>query len=111
MRRISRRWRLLRGCCFPRCRSSLPLPRSISLEMDSATLPIRMVPDSSPLLDVRDLRVHFMLDEGVVRAVDGLTYSIRRGRTLGIVGESRCGKTVTAQAILRIVPRPGRITG
>jgi peptide/nickel transport system ATP-binding protein len=78
--------------------------------MGSATLPIRMVPDSSPLLDVRDLRVQFMLDEGVVRAVDGLTYSIQRGRTLGIVGESGCGKTVTAQAILRIVPRPGRIT-
>jgi peptide/nickel transport system ATP-binding protein len=78
--------------------------------MDSATLPIRMAPESSPLLDVRDLRVQFMLDEGVVRAVDGLTYSIRRGRTLGIVGESGCGKTVTAQAILRIVPRPGRIT-
>ena len=78
--------------------------------MDSATLPIPMAPESSPLLDVRDLRVHFMLDEGVVRAVDGLTYSIRRGRTLGIVGESGCGKTVTAQAILRIVPRPGRIT-
>ena len=79
--------------------------------MDSATLPIRMAPDSSPLLDVRDLRVHFMLDEGIVRAVDGLTYSIRRGRTLGIVGESGCGKTVTAQAILRIIPSPGRITG
>jgi peptide/nickel transport system ATP-binding protein len=68
-----------------------------------------MAPDSLPLLDVRDLRVHFALDEGIVRAVDGLSYSIRRGRTLGIVGESGCGKTVTAQAILRIVPRPGRI--
>src|SRR5262249_49102921 len=75
------------------------------------TLPIRMAPESSPLLDVRDLRVHFMLDEGVVRAVDGLTYSIRRGRTLGIVGESGCGKTVTAQAILGMLPLPGRLTG
>jgi len=61
------------------------------------------------LLEVRDLRVEFELDEGTVRAVDGLSYSVHRGRTLGIVGESGCGKTVSAQSILRIVPRPGRI--
>ena len=61
------------------------------------------------LLEVRDLRVHFQLDEGTVRAVDGLSYSLERGRTLGVVGESGCGKTVTAQSILGIVPRPGRI--
>jgi peptide/nickel transport system ATP-binding protein len=66
-------------------------------------------PDNSLLLEVRDLRVHFPLDEGTVRAVDGLSYSLRRGRTLGVVGESGCGKTVTAQSILGIVPRPGRI--
>src|SRR5581483_6277079 len=63
------------------------------------------------LLDVRDLRVQFPLDEGTVRAVDGVSYALRRGRTLGVVGESGCGKTVTAQSILRIVPRPGRIVG
>src|SRR5712692_2956779 len=65
--------------------------------------------DSSRLLEVRDLRVHFPLDEGTVRAVDGLSYSLEHGRTLGIVGESGCGKSVTAQSILRIVPKPGRI--
>jgi peptide/nickel transport system ATP-binding protein len=65
--------------------------------------------NGSRLLEVRDLRVHFPLDEGTVRAVDGLSYSLRRGRTLGVVGESGCGKTVTAQSILGIVPRPGRI--
>jgi peptide/nickel transport system ATP-binding protein len=64
-----------------------------------------------PLLEVRDLRVYFALDEGTVRAVDGLSYSLERGRTLGVVGESGCGKTVTAQAVLGIVPRPGRIVG
>ncbi len=53
----------------------------------------------------------FPLDEGTVRAVDGVTFSLERGRTLGVVGESGCGKTVTAQSILRIVPRPGRIVG
>jgi oligopeptide/dipeptide ABC transporter ATP-binding protein len=63
----------------------------------------------APLLEVRDLKTHFFLDEGTVRAVDGVSFTIRRGRTLGIVGESGCGKSVTAQSILRIVPRPGRI--
>ena len=61
------------------------------------------------LLEVRNLKTHFFTDEGVVRAVDGVNYTIRRGRTLGIVGESGCGKSVTAQSILRIVPRPGKI--
>src|SRR4030081_2447299 len=65
--------------------------------------------DSSLLLEVRDLRVHFQLDEGTARSADGLSYSLERGRTLGVVGESGCGKTVTAQSILGIVPRPGRI--
>jgi peptide/nickel transport system ATP-binding protein len=61
------------------------------------------------LLEVRHLKTHFFTDEGIVRAVDGVSYSIKRGRTIGIVGESGCGKSVTAQSILRIVPRPGRI--
>jgi peptide/nickel transport system ATP-binding protein len=63
------------------------------------------------LLEVNELRVHFPLDEGLVRAVDGVTYSLERGRTVGIVGESGCGKSVTAQAVLRITPKPGRIVG
>src|SRR3954454_12280629 len=61
------------------------------------------------LLEVRHLKTHFFTDEGIVRAVDGVSYSIKRGRTIGIVGESGCGKSVTAQSILRIVPRSGRI--
>jgi peptide/nickel transport system ATP-binding protein len=61
------------------------------------------------LLEVRDLRVSFPLDEGVVRALDGASLSIKHGKVLGLVGESGCGKTVTAQSIMRIVPRPGRI--
>ncbi len=63
------------------------------------------------LLEVRDLRTYFSLDEGTVRAVDGVSYTLRRGRTLGIVGESGCGKSVTAQSILRVVPRPGKTVG
>jgi oligopeptide/dipeptide ABC transporter ATP-binding protein len=65
----------------------------------------------APLVEVRNLRTYFMLDEGTVRAVDGVTYTLGRGRTLGIVGESGSGKSVTAQSILQIVPSPGRIAG
>ena len=64
-----------------------------------------------PILSVRDLRTHFFADEGVVRAVDGTSFDLAPGRTLGIVGESGCGKSVTARSILRIVERPGRIVG
>ena len=58
---------------------------------------------------MRDLHTHFFADEGVVRAVDGASFDLYPGRTLGIVGESGCGKSVTARSILRIVERPGRI--
>ncbi len=61
------------------------------------------------LLAVRDLRTHFETPEGVARAVDGVSFSIRPGRTLGLVGESGCGKSVTALSILRLVTAPGRI--
>jgi oligopeptide/dipeptide ABC transporter ATP-binding protein len=63
------------------------------------------------LLDVRDLHVEFHLDEGVLRAVSGVSYTIDRNTTLGIVGESGCGKSITAHAVLRIVPPPGRTGG
>ncbi len=64
------------------------------------------------LLDVRNLHTHFFTDEGVVRAVDGVSFSIAAGKTLGMVGESGCGKSVTALSILRLVPSPpGRIVG
>jgi peptide/nickel transport system ATP-binding protein len=63
-----------------------------------------------PLLSVRDLRVSFALDEGLVRAVDGTSFDVMPGQVLGIVGESGCGKSVTMKAILQLVERPGRIT-
>jgi peptide/nickel transport system ATP-binding protein len=65
--------------------------------------------DDSPLLSVRNLRTHFLGDEGVIRAVDGVSFDVHPGRTLGIVGETGCGKSVTARSILRIVDAPGRI--
>jgi len=64
-----------------------------------------------PLVSVRDLKTYFVSDEGTTRAVDGATFDVRPGRTLGIVGETGCGKSVTARSILRIVERPGRIVG
>jgi peptide/nickel transport system ATP-binding protein len=64
---------------------------------------------TSPLLSVRNLQTHFAQDEGTVRAVDGVSFDLDPGATLGVVGESGCGKSVTARSILRIVDRPGRI--
>jgi len=68
-------------------------------------------PATDTVLEVRDLRVHFPLDEGLLKAVDGVDFDVKRGATLGLVGESGCGKSVTSQAILRIVPKPGITTG
>lgn len=68
-----------------------------------------MAIDRKPLLEINDLRISFHLDEGVVRAVDGVSLAIDRGAVLGVVGESGCGKSVTAQSILRILPRTARI--
>jgi oligopeptide/dipeptide ABC transporter ATP-binding protein len=65
-----------------------------------------------PLLEVRDLRTHFFTREGVVHAVDGVSFELERGKTLGIVGESGCGKTVTALSIMGLIPNPpARIVG
>ena len=61
------------------------------------------------LLEVKDLKTHFFLDEGTVRAVEGVDFSLKRGQTLGIVGESGCGKTVTAYSITQLIQSPGRI--
>jgi len=68
-----------------------------------------MQSDAKPLLSVRNLRTSFFQDEGTTRAVDGASFDVFPGKTLGIVGESGCGKSVTAQSILRIVDAPGRI--
>ncbi len=63
----------------------------------------------SPILSVQNLRTYYHQDEGVVRAVDGASFDVFAGKTLGIVGESGCGKSVTARSILRIVEESGRI--
>ena len=68
--------------------------------------------DAAAILTVRDLRTHFFTHEGVVRAVDGLSFAIPAGGTFALVGESGCGKSVTAMSILRLIPSPpGKIVG
>jgi oligopeptide/dipeptide ABC transporter ATP-binding protein len=67
---------------------------------------------AKPLLEIDDLQTQFATPAGIVRAVDGVSYSLRSGETLGVVGESGCGKSVTALSILRLVASPpGRIVG
>ena len=58
------------------------------------------------LLDVKNLKTYFFTDEGVVRAVDGVDLYIDKGETLGVVGESGCGKSVTALSIMKLIPQP-----
>jgi peptide/nickel transport system ATP-binding protein len=61
---------------------------------------------AAPLLEIRGLKTHFATDDGIVQAVDGVDLSISRGETLGVVGESGCGKTVTAMSVLKLIPMP-----
>src|SRR5215210_119336 len=64
------------------------------------------------LLDVEDLQTHFRTPDGINRAVDGVSFQVGAGETLAIVGESGCGKSVTANSILRLIPEPpGKIAG
>ncbi len=62
-----------------------------------------------PLLEVRGLATHFVLDAGEAKAVDGVSFTLEAGEVLGLVGESGCGKSVTALSLMRLVPPPGRV--
>ncbi|TAN32890.1 ABC transporter ATP-binding protein [bacterium] len=66
---------------------------------------------TAPILQVRDLRTQFLTDGGIVTAVDGVSFDLRQGESLGIVGESGSGKSVTALSLLRLVPDPGQVVG
>jgi len=61
------------------------------------------------IIEIKDLKAYFTLPEGELKAVDGVTFNIKKGKVLGVIGESGSGKSVTAQSILRIIPNPGRI--
>jgi oligopeptide/dipeptide ABC transporter ATP-binding protein len=71
--------------------------------------PIPTSDQTRPLLSVRDLKVHFFMNEGVVKAVDGISFDVFPGQVFGVVGETGCGKSVAMRAVLRIVEPPGRI--
>src|SRR6266576_834036 len=90
-------------------RSLRSLPPGGPVSRSGRPFPTDMQNDTRPLLSVRNLRTSFFQDEGTTLAVDGASFDVSPGKTLGIVGESGCGKSVTAQSILRIVDRPGRI--
>jgi len=71
-----------------------------------------MIATDNYLLQIKDLKTHFFTDEGISPAVDGVDYAVRKGETLGVVGESGCGKSVTALSIMRLIPEPpGKIIG
>ncbi|MCC6804288.1 MAG: ABC transporter ATP-binding protein [Anaerolineae bacterium] len=69
------------------------------------------MPEPNLLLEVRNLHTHFFTESGVVRAVDGVSFTVERGQTLGVLGESGCGKSVTGFSVLHLVSPPGRIVG
>src|SRR5437763_13570964 len=72
----------------------------------------RKAGNENALLDIRGLKTHFSTDEGLVQAVDGVDLTVERGETVCVVGESGCGKTVTALSVLKLVAMPpGRIVG
>ena len=72
---------------------------------------IRHLPSADdPLLSVRDLRVTFGSGERTVHAVNGISYDLARGETLGVVGESGCGKSVSSLALMRLLPKPAAVS-
>ena len=82
-----------------------PAPRTASAHAPSTE-------STQTVLQIEDLQTHFFTPVGVVRAVDGVSYTLKSGETLGVVGESGCGKSVSALSILRLVANPpGRIVG
>ncbi len=83
-------------------------PTSIPAE---PTITPRGTPAPAPILDIRDLVTTFATPRGAIRPVDGVSLSVPAGRTLGIVGESGCGKSMLSLSLMGLVPAPGRVTG
>src|SRR5262245_20064808 len=97
----SRSWRTI--CSAMAC--GTPSTRTVPVNMETP-----MNEPNEPLIEVKDLRVEFDVRAGIVKAVDGLTLTIQRGKTLGVIGESGCGKSMTACGSLNMIPKPGKIT-
>src|SRR5438093_8716054 len=99
----------------PRDHPDLPrlLPRRAGVRRDrEPEVEEAMSPgNGGPLLALKGLRVYFRIMKGTVKAVDGVSFELKRGETMGLVGESGCGKTTTAFAITRLLPNNGEIVG
>ena len=67
-----------------------------------------MTVNEEKVLEIKDLRTYFYTEDGEVRAVDGLRYNVKKGECVGLVGESACGKSVSALSIMRLIPYPTR---
>ena len=67
--------------------------------------------ESTDILRIENLQTEFKVGKRIVHAVNGVSYTLGRGRTLGVVGESGCGKSVTAHSVLQLLPKAGRIAG
>ena len=87
------------------------ITKNSDIKEDSTTdqLDVSSVDNSNVLLEVKDLHTQFFTEEGIVKAVDGVSFNIFRDEALGLVGETGCGKSVTALSILRLVRAPGKI--
>jgi peptide/nickel transport system ATP-binding protein/peptide/nickel transport system permease protein len=93
-------------------RHHLEAPGSdVAPEREASPPPMHEPARDSPILRVRDLTIEFASDAGPLRAVDGVSFDLRRGETLGLVGESGCGKTTTVLGVMRLLPPGGRIVG
>ena len=85
-----------------------PPPASRKVTVTRATTDATGAPRGENLLEIHGLKTHFFTQDGTVKAVDGVTYEIKYGQTLGVVGESGCGKSISALSAMRLVERPGR---
>src|SRR5262249_44298043 len=102
------------GVQFPRrwpARRDRPVLDGVAMTM-TFSVDAAARPTTDSLLEIDDLKTHFFTRDGVVRAVDGVTVDIKPGETVGVVGESGCGKRVTAHTVLRLLPpKVSRIVG
>ncbi len=97
------------GSCQAYRWHELLLPSHRNIKPKSPTLYPENMSHKDTLIEVKNLKTHFFTDEGIVKSVDGADFTIQRGQTLCLVGESGCGKSVTARSILQIVDQPGEI--